>query len=156
VRSALAAIALTTVLTAGCGGASSSPAPVAGATGATGASGASGATGPAGPRTPRAAVTRTVQTVLGPGDPRAVCLRLTTARYVAASYGDTGGCISALVSQPTTTVAVKSVQIGGDRATAVAVPKSGPNGGEQVHVTLVQEGGTWKVDSVNANVQPGP
>ena len=98
----------------------------------------------------------TVETVLN-GSAKSLCSGpAVTERYVKAAYGDVQGCEAAIASQPAFDVAVSDIEVSGDTATAKAVPDGGPNKGETIRVELVNEGGTWKVDSAVSNAPPGP
>jgi hypothetical protein len=58
--------------------------------------------------------------------------------------------------QGTIRVAITDVRAKGVRASAKAKPGAGPNKGETIEVTLVEEGGTWKVDTAVSNAPAGP
>ncbi|MFI5025192.1 MAG: hypothetical protein ACHQCI_00360 [Solirubrobacterales bacterium] len=94
--------------------------------------------------------------VLGGGDVGAACTDLVTERYVKSAYGDAQGCKAAVSKQGSFSVSVSDIQINGSKATAKAKPAAGPNKGETIKVELVEEGGTWKVDSAVSNAPAGP
>lgn len=104
---------------------------------------------------PEQEVETTVIAVLGGGDPSA-CSDLATARYVKVAYGDDKGCRAAIAKQGTFDVAVSATEIRGRTASAKAKPAAGPNRGETIRVELVDEGGTWRVDSARSNAPAGP
>ena len=116
-----------------------------------------GTEGGGGGQSPKAEVQASVITVLGGTDVAAACSDLVTARYVKRAYGDEQGCRAAVAKRQKIAVAVgNAIKIQGNTATAKAVPGSGPNKGETIKVELVQEGGTWKVDSALSNAPAGP
>ena len=94
--------------------------------------------------------------VLGGGDVGAACTDLVTERYVKSAYGDAQGCKAAVSKQGSFSVSVSDIQINGSKATAKAKPAAGPNKGETIKVELVEEGGTWRVDSAGSNAPAGP
>jgi hypothetical protein len=92
-------------------------------------------------------------------DPRAACQRFVTSRYVSVAYGSEQGCAQAVTSgAPASSVRAKSILADLNTGTAkwTGVASGGPNNGEKLEVTLVQEGGGWRVDSVESNVPVGP
>lgn len=105
---------------------------------------------------PEQLVETTVVTVIGGGDPNASCGELVTPRYVKSAYGDEQGCRAATSKQSPVDVTVSAIKISGSGARASAKPQDGPNKGETIAVTLVNEGKTWKVDSARSNAPPGP
>jgi hypothetical protein len=100
----------------------------------------------------------TVEKLLTSSDPDEVCAALVTEHYVDSSFGGRQGCERAAVpGSAADSVSVRSVQVeSGGSAGAEAVPTGGPSDGETLTVTLVDEGGTWKVDRLRSNAPVGP
>jgi hypothetical protein len=94
------------------------------------------------------------------GSPEQACEELVTDRFVRTAYGSRQGCVAARAPGATArTVEVADVSESGDSATAVAVPSGGPYDGVDVEVALVADPaleGAWLVDSLLADVPPGP
>ncbi len=91
------------------------------------------------------------------GDPDLVCAELATERLVSSAYGDEKGCRQAQVPAAVPdAIDVKSLDVAGDEATATVIPEGGPNDGIETEVVLVDEGGAWLVDSLEADVPAGP
>jgi hypothetical protein len=111
---------------------------------------------PASGPTDRAEISKNAATVVGGGDPSAVCHGLVTAHYVSSAYGDEQGCAAAQDPSGFAEVRVGKIAVSGDRATALAIPTSGSSAGDHIRVELVHDGGTWKVDSVKSNAPVGP
>jgi hypothetical protein len=97
-------------------------------------------------------------TVLTSNDLAKVCGTYVTERYLRAAFGSRQGCVQA---QRPGAVA-QSVHIRREAVTnthtarLTALPTGGPYDGETVRVTLVDENGAWKVDSLHVNVPVGP
>jgi len=83
-----------------------------------------------------------------------------TSHYVKASYGDVQGCMqSQTPKNAAASVEVNAVsQDSNDPSLASvrAVPRGGVNDGEKLTVSLVKEGGAWKVDALKSNAPVGP
>jgi hypothetical protein len=125
------------------------------ATGAVGNGGESEATAEAA-ADERATIERTVQTVVGGGDPNEVCGSLVTEEYVADAYGDERGCMASARAAGVVDVRVNAIEVEASDATATATPSDGPAAGEKLKVSLVHEGELWKVDSIRSNAPVGP
>jgi hypothetical protein len=101
-----------------------------------------------------------VAVLTGGGTPEQACEELVTDRFVRTAYGSRQGCMAARAPGATArTVEVTDVRESGDSATAVAVPSGGPYDGVDVEVALVADPaleGAWLVDSLLADVPPGP
>jgi hypothetical protein len=102
-----------------------------------------------------------VEAVLTDGaSPEQACGALVTDRFVRVAYGSRQGCLAARAPGATArTVEVTDVSESGERASAVAVPRGGPYDGVEVEVELVAYPaleGAWLVDSLLADVPPGP
>ena len=133
----------------------------------TGATGATGATGPVEPvdqgerdggqgASPEVAITQNIKGALGGRSLAQACDVLVTERYLRDAYGGQQGCRDAQAAEGAFDVRVRQIEIDGDRATAVAVPKGGPNEGIETDVELVRDGEVWKVDRLRADVPAGP
>ena len=90
-------------------------------------------------------------------DPEVVCRQTPTDRLIGEAYGELQGCIDAQSSGS----AARSVEIeraaeAGEGATAVVVPRGGPNDGERLKITLVRVGRDWRVDKIRSDVPVGP
>ena len=91
------------------------------------------------------------------GDPDLVCGELATDKALTSAYGDEKGCRQAQVPAATPdAIDIKSLDVSGDEATATVIPDGGPNDGIETEVTLENEGGSWLVDSLKADVPAGP
>ena len=106
--------------------------------------------------TPEEEVEDAVIAVIGGGEVSSTCSGLVTERYVKSSYGDEQGCRAAVAKLGSFSVDVSQVKIKGSTATAKAKPAAGPNKNETITVELVEEQGTWKVDSAKSNAPAGP
>jgi hypothetical protein len=172
-RRGIALAALATLLSlpiSGCGGGgSSSTTASTGATGASGATGAGGAHGKPGQQGPTSdqgppsattgGVQVAIQQALAPDDSAAACREFVTPAYLKAAYGGEEGCEQAVQAGGTaSSVRVEGIYVNLNAGTAKAnaTPTGGPNDGETLHVQLVLEGNTWKVDSVESNAPVGP
>ena len=178
-RAAAATALFTLLLIAGCGGgggdetsgpAGSGKGKQSGRTETTGAKGAkpSGEGGrggePAkkraatGPNLSDAATIRIViDRALASGEPLLACELYVTPAYVTKAYGGRDGCRRAQGPKAVADgVKVSEVKVEGGSATAVAVPNGGASDGEDLDVSLVLEGGAWKVDSIESDAPVGP
>jgi hypothetical protein len=90
------------------------------------------------------------------------CEELVTTNFVQKSTGETG---SAAVSECKSErqksalsddVEVSDTKVDGDRATATATLGSGPLKDEKLELTLVKQGGDWKVDDLDRPSQADP
>jgi hypothetical protein len=98
-----------------------------------------------------------ITAVFASGDPVTACQTYATAAYVARAFGDIDGCKAAQTSGGhAKAVTMARIVVNGDKATAVAVPIGGPSADEAIDLTLVKDGGLWKVDTAKANVPVGP
>ncbi len=98
------------------------------------------------------------------GDSKKACgSGYVTPHYLEAAYGGKQGCLQAQSAHS----AAKSLRIGDvirpDTASSpppVAIAKVVPSGGlydgEKITVSLVKEGGDWKVDELRSNAPVGP
>lgn len=84
-----------------------------------------------------------------------------TTQYLNAAYGGEQGCIQAQSPQS----AAKSLKFSDviqvkagkpPHATVRAIPEGGLYNGDRLTVTLVGEGGGWKVDAIESNAPVGP
>jgi len=116
--------------------------------------------GPASGRARRAhTVRQAVAAVLLADDPSKACRGdFVTEHYLRSAYGGLQGCIKA--GSPSSAVAsgFRSYQARTDGARAMVIvhPQGGLYDGEKITVSLVQEDGGWKVDSLKSNAPVGP
>lgn len=94
------------------------------------------------------------------GEPELVCDELVTERFLRTAYGSRQGCVAAAVpGARAKRVEITRVRESGDEASALAVPSGGPYDGIELQVELVadpQLEGAWLLDSLVADVPPGP
>jgi len=91
------------------------------------------------------------------GDPELVCDTLATESLIASAYGDAEGCRQAQVPAATAdAVVIRKIEKSTDEATATVIPEGGPNDGFEHEVVVVNEGGSWRVDSLEVDVPAGP
>jgi hypothetical protein len=106
---------------------------------------------------PEAQVDLAIKGVLASAAPDLACRRYATLSYVKQTFGSRPGCVQSTVpASAAELVKVTKIEISGDKATANAVPTGGPSDGETIKVTLVRQGGIWKVDSLQSNAPVGP
>jgi hypothetical protein len=98
-----------------------------------------------------------IDAVLTSGEPLLACDLYVTPRYLRTAYGGRDGCTRAQGEKATAdSVAVKSVNVKGEDADAVAVPSGGASDGERLEITLVRQGGAWRIDRVRSDAPVGP
>lgn len=110
-----------------------------------------------GEKSPRAEVRAAIEGFFVSGDPELACEDLVTERLVRSAYGDRKGCARA--QQPGATpsaVEIERLQLDGDDATALVVPRGGPNDKIETKVSLVRGPEGWQLDSLEADVPAGP
>lgn len=94
------------------------------------------------------------------GPPEQVCDELVTERFLRTAYGSRQGCVAAAgPGARAKSVEISQVEESGAEASAVAVPTGGPYDGIEVEVELVADPeleGAWLLDSLVADVPPGP
>jgi hypothetical protein len=89
------------------------------------------------------------------GTPEQACGSFVTENFIAASYGGEANCIAARAGQALASAI--GVQSGDDTSThLVVIPSGGPYGAARVSVDLVEEGGRFRVDMLDAHVPAGP
>jgi hypothetical protein len=94
---------------------------------------------------------------LASGDAAIVCEEVVTERFLRNSYGDRQGCVDAQgPGSAARSVRVTAVEEAEKAALAVAVPRGGPNGGENLEVELVFENGAWRIDGISSDAPVGP
>jgi hypothetical protein len=137
---------LAVALTAGCGGnggsdnaASSSAAPTASPAAPTALPPSSG------PKKDIAAITKLARAI-ETGKPATACRTLMTAAMIKATFGTVANCTSDADSdEPTTAVTVASVQVTGNKATAVVTDSGGAHDGATGTWHFQRTGKTWKL-----------
>lgn len=108
-------------------------------------------------RSDEAQIETTIEGVLVSGDPKLACGQLVTQAYLSETYGDKTACEqSQAPGSHAKSVKVSGIEVAGEKAKAVAVPKGGPSSGDRLRIQLVLEDGTWKVDSLRSNAPVGP
>jgi hypothetical protein len=91
------------------------------------------------------------------GDPDVACGEVVTEDLVAENYGDERGCRQAQVPGAVAdSIEVKELEVDGDSAQAVVVPRGGPNDGFDHDVTLTNVDGLWMLESIDADIPAGP
>lgn len=177
-QAAVAVLACVVLVGCGDGGDETTTAPPTGATGTTersqgeeasqpaaGAAAAGEQASPDAPAPPEAerplAPEEVIRAVLtDAGSPQQACRKLVTERFVREAYGSRQGCLAARVPGATAReVRIRDLRESGERAHAVAVPRGGPYDGIEVEVELVADQGlegAWLVESLVADVPPGP
>ena len=110
------------------------------------------------PASDRTAIAITLEAVLTGTDPRQVCGKLVTERYLRESYGGAAGCEAAQADlRPAKRVALGRIVVMPDSvAQALAEPVGGIYDGDRLRAELVLDGGFWKLDSLRSNVPVGP
>jgi hypothetical protein len=98
-----------------------------------------------------------IEAALASGDPAQACERYVTEHFVRIAYGDREGCAQAQAAGAAArSASVENIEVSGDTADALAVPSGGPSDGEHLEVSLVREGGAWKLDAVRSDVPVAP
>jgi hypothetical protein len=104
-----------------------------------------------------AAVRTSVEDVLASGKAGDACGKEATDRYIGAAYGDRRACLAAQKpGSAARSVSVTRIEIAGAGAKAVAVPNGGPSDGQTITVSLISQGGVWKVDAISSSAPVGP
>jgi hypothetical protein len=104
-----------------------------------------------------ASVRASIEDVLTSSDPKVACGEEATDALIRNSYGDRQACV--LAQKPgsaASAVSVKTIQIAGEKATALAIPSGGPSDGDRITVSLVFADGVWKVDALKSDAPVGP
>jgi hypothetical protein len=98
-----------------------------------------------------------ILSALTSGLPEIACGPFVTTSYLRSAYGGRDGCLRAQGEAAVAdSVEVSDVMVDGRKATATAVPEGGPSDGETLEISLVREGGAWKIDRVRSDVPVGP
>jgi hypothetical protein len=98
-----------------------------------------------------------IVSALTSGLPEIACGPFVTSSYLRTAYGGRDGCLRAQGEAAVAdSVEVTEVMVDGREATATAVPEGGPSDGETLEITLVREGGAWKLDRVRSDAPVGP
>lgn len=100
-----------------------------------------------------AQIERTIESVYASTDP-AYCDELVTPRYLKQVTGQSIRfadeiCEREAVAGGANAVAVSEIEIDGRRATATADNRGGSLDGSQIEVSLIEEEGTWRLNSLN-------
>jgi hypothetical protein len=97
--------------------------------------------------------------VLAGADPRRVCDRAVTERFLREAYGGREGCLNgrdpASLARPGAT-RIGEPRIEGDRAELSARPAGGTYGGERLDAVVVRTPEGWRVDELSADIPVGP
>ena len=89
----------------------------------------------------------------------AICDKGITPKLLKRAYGDRKGCLKARKPAALAKdVRITAAKLGpGGTATVVATAKGGVYGkGEKLTMTVVDDGGRWRVDAVKSNAKVGP
>ena len=90
------------------------------------------------------------------GTPAQACGRYVTKAFVKTAYGGEENCLAARRKR----ALAQSIVVGpgtNEKGTHIAVvPRGGPYDGHKVEVDLVEEGGAFRVDALEAHVPAGP
>jgi hypothetical protein len=90
------------------------------------------------------------------GTPAQACGRYVTKAFLETAYGSEENCLAARRKR----ALAQSIVVGpgtDEKGThIVVVPKGGPYDGHKVEVDLVEEGGAFRVDALEAHVPAGP
>lgn len=99
-----------------------------------------------------------IRGVLASGNSQLACGRYATKALLRESFGGRTGCIEATTPRSAAdSVRVSAIGLKSENtATAVAIPRGGPSGGQRIKVTLVFGEGQWRVDHLRSNVPVGP
>ena len=169
-RRAVAILAALVLALAGCGsdeengaaGGRASPEPTGETGTAPSGQGRGGEGGKAGGGEPalepvRSPIRFAILSALTSGLPEIACGPFVTSSYLRTAYGGRDGCLRAQGEAAVPDhVEVSEIMVDGRKATATAVPDGGPNDGEKLTITLVREGGAWKLDRVRSDAPVGP
>jgi hypothetical protein len=95
------------------------------------------------------------------GKDREDCEKLLTESFRQKSTHQTGSaaideCAQTRAKNTVEGVDISDVKVTGDRATATAKPTSGPAEGEVLELSLVKQGGDWKIDDLDRPSQADP
>ena len=113
--------------------------------------------GSGGADSPEASIQVAVSGFFTSADPAIVCEEVITMAFMKQAFGDRRGCADAQgAGSAARKVDVASIRERGKTADAVVVPKGGPNDGERLDVSLVLEGGSWRIDGIASDVPVGP
>ena len=116
-----------------------------------------GGTGSSAGLTQSQGIRAAVEATLASRDPEQACGAYATQHYLRTAYGSRGGCLQAQrPGSAATSLSSLQVQASDGKARGVTVLNGGPYDGQRVRVSLVEENGAWKVDSLHANVPVGP
>lgn len=104
------------------------------------------------------AVRRTIEKVLEGTDPKTVCEKLLTPRYVRREHDGPDGCEADRAKlKPAASAKAQDVVISQKSAAqALVTPKGGSHGGDRLRAELVLDGMVWRLDSLRRNVPVGP
>ncbi len=103
----------------------------------------------------KASPTQIVRVALTSAEP-AVCTLYTPA-LLDKSFGGVQGCRASVRSGGRAdSVEIVKSSTKGHRALVVAVPHGGPSSAQKLQMTLVREGGDWRLQSIKSNVPVGP
>ncbi|HEY2834156.1 MAG TPA: hypothetical protein VGJ14_17135 [Sporichthyaceae bacterium] len=147
-------LALALAATAGCGGsggagadtANSSAAPSAGASASTVASAAPAVAAPSsGSKADIIAITKLTKSI-ETGKPELACKTLMNTAMISSTFGTVDNCVAgADEDDPTTAVTAVSIQVNGNKATAIVTDSGGANDGATGTWHFERTGKTWKL-----------
>jgi hypothetical protein len=97
-----------------------------------------------------------VKTALTTSEPRLACQAFTAAALQKA-YGGESACEAAIrAGGAASSLSHIGVYFAPGQAKVSAVPQGGPSDGETVKITLIQQGGSWRIASLHSDVPVGP
>ncbi len=132
--------------------------PTTGAEGPSGETDASGGEDTAAPGlSDSKQVSLAIEALLIDPDNDLVCDQVLSEKLLRSAYGDRQGCRNQrrpqLLSESTK---INGLEVDGDTATAVAIPKGGLYDGEKLEIVAVREGDTWQIEQFIADIPVGP
>ncbi len=102
-------------------------------------------------------VSLAIEALLIDPDNDLVCDQVLSEKLLRSAYGDRQGCRNQrrpqLLSESTK---INGLEVDGDTATAVAIPKGGLYDGEKLEIVAVREGDTWQIEQFIADIPVGP
>ena len=99
-----------------------------------------------------------VSAVLVSADPAEACGdEYVTAHYLSVAYGGREGCVKAQSPESAAeSLGFYQASVDGHEAAALVRPVGGLYDGEKLTVTVVRQGGGWRVDAIESNAPVGP
>ncbi|MBK5118253.1 MAG: hypothetical protein JJE23_15240, partial [Thermoleophilia bacterium] len=102
-------------------------------------------------------VSLAIEALLIEPDNDLVCDQVLSEKLLRSAYGDRQGCRNQRRPQLLGESAkINGLEVDGDIATAVAIPKGGLYDGEKLEIVAVREGDTWQIEQFIADIPVGP